>query len=327
MKKIVKLLPLLLVASLTACDSIYIDTVFCFDTVVNFKFTSSAGYSGNATENQIKKILKDYDALLDSYNKRDVFNVFDLNQTNEKVEISAELYNVLHEAMTLASNNFYFHPLIGSLSQKWKGALAKNEVLSDTVIQEELDKISESRLIIEESEDHYYAQRVGSALIDLGAMAKGYALDKIQDYISAFTDNYLFDAGSSSVLIGQNSSKKDKTYKIKIKDLSKGNYLYLSDSFISTSGTSEQATVIDGVKYSHIINPYTGSAVPQYDAVIVTSSNDVGNGALLDAMSTSLMMNTLEEIAEIDKNQPVNIIVIKDDKVIYKSDDITLHNK
>ena len=78
MKKIVKLLPLLLVASLTACDSIYIDTVFCFDTVVNFKFTSSAGYSGNATENQIKKILKDYDALLDSYNKRDVFNVFDL---------------------------------------------------------------------------------------------------------------------------------------------------------------------------------------------------------------------------------------------------------
>ena len=75
---------------------------------------------------------------------------------------------------------------------------------------------------------------------------------------------------------------------------------------------------IDGVTYSHIINPVTGSALNENDAVIVISDK----GYYGDAMSTSLMINTVDEIKEIEKEHEIKTIVIKDKKIIYSNEDI-----
>ena len=132
----------------------------------------------------------------------------------------------------------------------------------------------------------------------------------------------MINAGNSSILLGNN--RNGSTFKVKLKDL-KDTYLYLKDSYVSTSGISEQKTTIDGVNYSHIINPKTGSAVSLYDTVIVVANGDYGNGALGDVLATSFMMSELEEIKEAEKEIGVNVIVIKDDKILYKSESIELH--
>ena len=82
---------------------------------------------------------------------------------------------------------------------------------------------------------------------------------------------------------------------------------------------------IGDATYSHIVNPLTGSAISLYDTVIVVSyAGNYGNGALGDALSTSFMMSSLEEIKEAETNYGVKAIVIKDDTVIYKNADIEL---
>ena len=337
MKKAFKLLPLFLVVSLTACTNEVVreSSLFCFDTVVTMKVKVKRGKAGKQVIKELEKRCQLIDKLSDPYNKRDTFGIYDLNQTNEKVLVSDDLYDLLSYAKEAQKSAPFFNPLIGSLSEKWKEALDKNEVLSDAVIQEELEKINNSELILEPAEEGGLVQRVGEAKIDLGAIAKGYALDLCQSYLKYEyfqneTGNYIVNAGSSSILLGLNDYQQDtlkgpghNNYTIKIKDLSNPTTFRASRSIVSTSGISEQKKVIDGVTYSHIINPSTGSAVSLYDAVVVVNRYEYGNGAIGDALSTSLMMTPLEDIKEAEKNLGFNVIVIKDDNILYMSDSLS----
>ena len=330
MQKFLKVLPLVVAASLSACDIAHqypVDTLFCFDTVVTVKTTEYNGlmYSVHVQEGTCR-ILKEVDAIADAYKSRDVTCIYDLNNTNEKIEINGQLYRLLKSALDAKEQLPYFNPFIGSLSNKWKEALSKKEQLSDSIIEEELLKMNNTNLLLESTEDgHYYAQRVGEGLIDVGAIAKGFALDECENYLHRNAEpnyEYMVDAGSSSILLGRN--KDNSTFKVKIKDLSTPTYLRLKECFIATSGISEQGVEIDGTTYSHIISPLTGSAINTFDAAIVISELKDGYGLFTDALSTSFMMNTLEEVKELEKSTGVSVILIKDDNIVYKSEALAL---
>ena len=314
-----QLLPLLLVASLTACNSngaYQEDVLSCFDTYVTVKTKE------NVIRMQARtcEIIKEIDAISDAYKKREVTSVYDLNQTNDKLEVSFYLYDLLSKAVSYQEIAPNFNLMVGSLTNKWKESLEKEEVLSKAVIQEELTKINNSSVILEKENDKYYAQRVGEGLIDVGAIAKGYALDRCQNYLHQYSGkdhDYLINAGNSSVLVG-------KKITAKVKDLSEDTFFDIEESFISTSGISEQKTIIDGVAYSHIIDLKTGNAVSLYDTVMVIDDNGDGHGALGDVLSTSLMMSNLDEIKEKEKELGFEVIVIKDDKIKYQSESLEL---
>ena len=99
MKKFFKILPLLMVASLSACDIAHQyrqDTLFLFDTVVTVKTTEYHGLMYNVVaQEHTCDILKEVDAISDAYKKRDVTCIYDLNNTNDKIEINGQLYRLL----------------------------------------------------------------------------------------------------------------------------------------------------------------------------------------------------------------------------------------
>lgn len=330
MKKLMKIMPLLLVASLSACNSqskTFEKSLFAFGTVCNYSFNTYPNKKAEDSIQDFYNLLMTYDAMSDATKNRELVGVYGLNQTNEKTKIDSRLYDLLLTAQQLGKSIPYFNPLVGSLSNKWKDALAKGEVLLDSVIEEELDKINHTQLLLETVNGEYYAQRVGQAQIDLGAIAKGYALDRALELARerGYTD-HLFNLGSSSIMLGKSKANKDGLYTVGIKELNEKAYLKLNNSFISTSGTSEQGVEIDGQMYSHIINPYTGEATNFYDEIIVISEEGSFNGALGDVLSTSLMLSSLEEIKEAEDYHSVSIIAITGGEIYYKSDSITLYD-
>ena len=330
MNKSFKILPLLLVVSLTACNNL------AKRYGVGYYFYTEVDYSLYAENdkaiNKIKEICQDIDNYSDPYEKRSITNVFDLNQTNERIEIGEGLYSLLQAAQDASKKAPNFNPLVGSLSDKWKEALGKEtpEVLSDTVIQEELAKINSSSYKIEKEGSAYYAQRSGDATLDLGAIAKGFALDRILEVLS---DNrisdYLINCGSSSIMLGSNShikkwnGKLESAFTVSLRDVP-NTYFKAENCVISSSGNEIQGVIIDDTMYSHIINPKTGSAIMENDAVIVIT--DTRLGYLGDALSTSLMMNTLEEIKEIEKELDAKTIVVKNNQIVYSHPDIEFVN-
>ena len=313
MNKKVLFLSLLPIA-LTSCstnNNVIESKVFCFDTLVEAKL-----YDGkNEHIKEVKKILNNISNLTDNYELKSSKGVYAINQTNEEITVDEQLYTLLQDSFDMANNGVdYFNPLCGSLSKKWKESLAKKEILSETVINEELEKINNTVITLKENN---VIQRTGEAEFDLGGVAKGYALDLVNNYLQENgVGSYLINAGSSSIALGEKQNK-DGFFTVGLKEV-KNAYIKAKNCFISTSSIYEQGVTIDGVTYSHIINPKTGSAINVNDGVIVISSN----GAFGDAFSTSLMNNTVEEIKEIEEINDIKTIVIKNNKIVYSHKDI-----
>lgn len=306
------ILPIFLTVLLTSCSNNakpIESKIFCFDTYIEAKL-----YQGNKDNlKDIEDIINFYDKLTDNYKSRDINNVFTINNTNEEVEVDKALYDLLDSSVKMCDfEGSYFNPLCGSLAKKWKDAINKKEVLAQEIIEEELNKIINTHLVFGSDNK---IQRVGDAEIDLGGIAKGYTLDKVKSYLEEKDlSQYLINGGSSSILLGEKNTR-DGYFNVGLKEINNA-YLKLKNCFVSTSATSEQGAVIDGVTYSHIINPHTGSAVSANDAVIVVSNL----GMVGDMLSTSMMMNSLDEIKVLETLFNVKTIVVKSGYIIYQNE-------
>src|SRR5208282_3443996 len=97
--------------------------------------------------------------------------------------------------------------------------------------------------------------------IDLGGIAKGYAVDRGIEVLKSFGITHAYvGAGGDSRIIGD---RFGKPWVVGIRDPRKGEgeviaRIPLADAAISTSGDYERFFEEDGVRYHHIIDPHTG---------------------------------------------------------------------
>ena len=311
------ILPFIAVLSLTSCskNEMVTDRFFCFDTYVEIRLYNN---DENAVK-ELKNIFTLYDKLSDNYQRRDLTNIYSINQTNSEELVDENLYKLLETSIDVRNKGAtYFNPLCGSLAKKWKNALNNQQILDELTINQELEKMNNSSINLSGSN---YIQRDGEAEIDLGGIVKGYVLDEAKEYLDGLNyKQYIINAGNSSILLGEKNTK-DGLFNIKINDIENG-YLKLKDCVVSTSSKSVQGVTINGVTYSHIINPINGSAINENDAVIVISDC----GYYGDAMSTSMMMNTIDEIKDLEIKHNIKTIVIKNGNIAYKNDEIEVYH-
>ena len=314
MKAKLLILPLIIIP-LSSCQKEIKRNSFYFDT-----YTETRLFEGSEEDlSEINKIFLKIDKLTDNFKERDLNNVYKINNSTENIQVEPELYEVLKASFCNCLDPLnYYNPLIGSLSKKWKNSLENKAVLDQETITLELAKMATTSV---QFLDENTVKKTGEAEIDLGAVAKGYALDKVKQYLDSKNyTKYLVDAGSSSILLGEKNGGKD--FKIKVSNLD-NTYLNLKNCFISTSSYDKQAVEIDGVNYSHIINPVNGSAINENDAVIVISDK----GYLGDILSTAFINESLDSIKELEKHFEVKTIVIKDKTMVYKNEGIEVTNK
>ncbi len=314
MKAKLLILPLIIIP-LSSCQKEIKRNSFYFDT-----YTETRLYEGNENDlKEINNIFSKIDKLTDNYKERDLNNVYIINNSSENVQVEPELYEVLKASFCNCLDPLnYYNPLIGSLSKKWKNSLEKGVILDQESINSELVKMNATTV---QFLDENTVKKVGEAEIDLGSVAKGYALDKIKQYLdSKQYTKYLVDAGSSSILLGEKNGGKN--FKVKVTNLD-NTYLMLKNCFVSTSSYDKQAVEIDGVTFSHIINPVNGSAINENDAIIVVSDK----GYLGDILSTAFINESVESIKELEKHFEVKTIVIKNKQMVYKNEGIEVVNK
>jgi thiamine biosynthesis lipoprotein len=155
--------------------------------------------------------------------------------------------------------------------------------------------------------------------IDLGGIAKGYAVDCGIDVLKrlGFTRAYV-SAGGDSRIIGD---RFGKPWMVGIRDPRKQDgevitRIPLVDAAISTSGDYERYFEEDGVRYHHIIDPRTG-----HSASKVRSATIIGPYAMrTDGLSKTAFVLGPDKAMEIyDRIDDIDAIIVKLDGTVIHS--------
>ncbi|MGE0000835.1 MAG: FAD:protein FMN transferase [Fimbriimonadaceae bacterium] len=118
--------------------------------------------------------------------------------------------------------------------------------------------------------------------IDLGGIAKGYACDQaIQAIRSKGVTSALVEAGGDIAVSGPPPGREGWT--ISLEHVGQGT-VNVVDCAVSTSGDTEQFVEIDGVRYSHVIDPRTGLGTTERVQATVIANR----GELSDPLATAI---------------------------------------
>jgi thiamine biosynthesis lipoprotein len=127
--------------------------------------------------------------------------------------------------------------------------------------------------------------------LNLGAIGKGYALDRVAGGMrAAGVEDALLSAGCSSLLAIGGRGRGWQVEVVSPRASRSLARVWLRDAALGTSGAGEQFVEIDGTRYGHVIDPRTGWPASGVLSVSVIASS----GAVADALSTAFLVGGLD---------------------------------
>jgi thiamine biosynthesis lipoprotein len=160
-----------------------------------------------------------------------------------------------------------------------------------------------------------------SVRIDLGGIAKGYAIDRAVALLrQAGIEHAYISLGGDSYVMGQ---RNDRLWQVGIRhprhEDAVAITLPLTDIAVSTSGDYERFFVRDGEHVHHILNPKTGKPAGELSSVTVLAAAGVD----ADALSTTLFVLGIEKgMALANQLAGVSAVMIDLHGKVYYSDDL-----
>lgn len=193
-----------------------------------------------------------------------------------------------------------FDPTVLPLMRLWGFREGKPHRPSLTAITRTLDAVGLEHVSVDSVGGRVRYERLGVSL-DLGGIAKGYALDVAKRAaIDAGAAAGQLDLGGNLLVFGSEASGRAAIQDPNSRDGVVG-VIDLQDVSVATSGGYERYVEIEGKRYGHIIDPRTGYPAEGVASVTVVSDQAV----IADALSTACYVMgrdaCLEMVEEIDR--------------------------
>lgn len=295
------------------------DSRFCLDTLVTLTL-----YEGG-NEVLLDEAFEELDRLesLLSVHRvgSDLWNLCD--QAGEApVPVSPETMELLLAAKEYyALSQGYLDISIGALIDLWdvggEGHVPSDEEKTAALALKGLEK-----LVLDETDCTAFLPRPDMKL-DLGALAKGYMADKLKTFLTdRGVTGAILDLGHNILLIGGKPTTGYFTVGVKHPLETEKNRLaavvQTTDKSVVTSGTYERYFEQNGVRYHHILDPFTGA--PANTGVLsVTILSDTSLEG--DALSTTcLLLGAEKGLALIESLVNVEcMFILEDGTTVYSS--------
>ncbi len=153
--------------------------------------------------------------------------------------------------------------------------------------------------------------------LNLGGSAKGYALSRAKNILKKHNiRSALIEAGGDILLVGKKKSKNNWVIGIRNPREENGilGTLSVHDCFVFTSGDYERYFIIDGTRYHHIVNPFTGYPAKEIASVTVI----VKDGVEGDCITTALVAMGIKKAKNYITNNNVEAMVVDTSENVYK---------
>jgi thiamine biosynthesis lipoprotein len=224
--------------------------------------------------------MSDYDAT------SELSRLSQASPTAAPVKLSEDLGTVLAASQNLSRRSGgAFDVTVGPLTQLWRRARRQKEFPAEDRLREALAAVGYQQLRLNEEERTAELLKPGMRL-DLGGIAKGFAGDEALKVMARFGVTRALVNGGGGLSLGE-SPPGEKGWKVGVAPLEAeaepSRVLLLANSGIATSGDAWQYVEINGVRYSHIVDPRTGLGLTTRSSVTVVARS----GALADGLATA----------------------------------------
>ncbi len=305
------LLIITILATMTACKTenkrYQASFLELFDTVTTIIGYAKDEDTFSKEAQMIYDNLKIYHELYDIYNDYEgINNVKTINDNAgiKPVKVDQKIIDLLkfsEEAYTLSKGKKNI--ALGAVLQVWHDYREAGTNDPDNAKVPPMDLLKEkakhtdiNNIIIDEKASTVYLSDPEMS-IDVGAVAKGYATERVTQYMleQGYTNLLLSVGGNVRAIGSKGEAGQPWSVGIQNPDLeSDKQYLMvteLENLSLVTSGDYERYYTVDGVRYHHIIDPDTLMPANYFTAVSIITEDS----GLADALSATIFNMPLEE--------------------------------
>ena len=231
----------------------------------------AAAEAAYARIQQLNDILSDYDT--DSELSR-------LSQTSgsgRAVPVGPDLWHMLELSQQVArETDGAFDITCGPVISLWRKARREKQLPDSGKLTEALHAVGYQKLRLD-PKSHTAELLVPYMRLDLGSLAKPYAVDEALRVLREHGIRAALVAGSGDMAVSE-APPGQRGWRIELAPLDATNapameFVLLRNQALATSGDLFQHVEINGVRYSHIVNPRTGMGLTDHNLIVVIAKD------------------------------------------------------
>jgi thiamine biosynthesis lipoprotein len=258
--------------------------------------------SGNTAAREAFARIAAFDGIMSDYRPASELMQLCRKAGGDPVAVSEELFFVLSRGQEVSRlSDGAFDVTVGPVVKLWRRARRTERLPDPDDLKKALALVGYEKMRLD-AKARTVQLLVPGMQLDLGGIAKGYTADEALKVLEQHgIKRALVAAGGDIAVSGPPPAADGWSIGIaplEDPDSKPSRYLVLKDAAVSTSGDAEQYVEIDGVRYSHIVDPKTGiGLVGRRSATVVAR-----RGIMADSLTKTVIVPGPERgLAIIDK--------------------------
>lgn len=310
-----------------------------FDTMVEVvayaKTDEEFQYFATVLENRYKYLHNLYSIFEDAEGLNNLKTVND-QAGIAPVKVDKELFELMQFTVKWYDEvNQSVDPTMGPVLNVWRSYMDTYKNNPEDAILPEFSQLEAAAkhmgmqyLVLDEADQTIFLAKKGMAL-DVGAVAKGYATERVARYMEELGfDSFSISAGGNVRTVGEPKSDVVNKWGISIQDPSGADIfskeqdvldiIFVNDLSVVTSGNYQRYYIVDGERIHHIIDKETLYPANTYAAVTVVTPDS----GVADILSTCLYLMDQETGATLAKEVGAEVMWVYEDGTIKVTEGI-----
>jgi thiamine biosynthesis lipoprotein len=228
------------------------------------------------------------DRLMSHYKPESGLSRLNRHGSRGPVAVEAELFDLIAESLRYSRDTGgAFDVTVGPLLKAWGFFRGDGRLPSEGELAALMDRIGYRHVILDPSARMIRFDRPGVEL-DLGGIAKGYAVDRAVGLLRTHRVAAALVSAGGSTTFALGAPPGRAAWEVDIQDPVDPERVALTvrlkDEAVSVSGTSEKGFEVDGIRYSHVMDPRTGRPAQGVLSVAVLARSGTAGDALDNAL-------------------------------------------
>jgi thiamine biosynthesis lipoprotein len=227
------------------------------------------------------------DRLMSHYKPDSPLSQLNREATQRPVKTDPELFNFIAECLRYSrESNGAFDITLGALMKAWGFFRGEGRLPNDAELQAVRKKIGWQHVRLNSPDQTIHFDGEGVEL-DLGGIAKGYAVDRAVAILKQHGILRALLSAGGSTIYGLGAPPDRAAWEVQLQDPHDARKIALTvrlkDRALSVSGSAEKFFELNGKRYSHIMNPRTARPVMNVLSVAVLAPSGTMGDALDNA--------------------------------------------